>query len=67
MTRSSASDLHTVDAMPPSLQFLQVSLETIPEISQPQTAAYRRQGQGRPIVLLPLAAELDDTIPRWQR
>ncbi len=52
MTRFSASDLHTVDAIPPSLQFLQVSLETIPEISQPQTAAYRRQGQGLPIVLL---------------
>ncbi len=48
MTRSSASDLHTT----PSLQFQQVFLENIPEISQPQTAAYRRQGQGLPIVLL---------------
>jgi pimeloyl-ACP methyl ester carboxylesterase len=52
MTRFSASDLHTRVSTSPSLQFLQVSLENIPEISQPQTAAYRRQGEGLPIVLL---------------
>ncbi len=52
MPQFSASDLHTVASNPSSLQFLQVFLENCPEISQPQTAAYRRQGKGRPIVLL---------------
>lgn len=35
-----------------SCQFTQVSLDRIPQISEPQTAAYRRQGQGTPIILL---------------
>lgn len=53
MAQSSASDLHTMDSkLSPNLEFIQVSLDMIPEIYQPQTAAYRRQGQGLPIVLL---------------
>ncbi len=60
MPSSTASDLHTT---PTHLQFLQVSLENIPEISQPQTAAYRRQGTGLPIVLL--HGFLGDSV-NWQ-
>lgn len=55
MTRTNPSDLHTLATV--NLEFRQVSLENIPEISQPQTAAYRRQVHGQqergiPIVLL---------------
>jgi pimeloyl-ACP methyl ester carboxylesterase len=60
MSRSDLSNLHIASSSDQrksqlefSLQFIQVRLEDIPEISQVQQAAYRRSGnKGIPIVLL---------------